>query len=74
MPETLARRTVARSDSKDVRCRGCNTLLGRLERGVLTIRRNQMQIDIEGRDYAATLQCYVPHCRARTVVGSTSST
>jgi phage FluMu protein Com len=50
------------SESEDVRCVECGKLLGRLRAGVLTIRRGELQVTIDG-DFHAAFVCYQPRCR-----------
>lgn len=62
-----------RTQSRDIRCKGCNILLGKLDESGLTIRRGDLQATIAG-DFHASLVCYRPRCRQLNVLTlSTSS-
>lgn len=63
----------ARMTNRDIRCKGCSSLLGKLDESGLTIRRGHLQATMAG-DFHASLVCYVPRCRQLNVLTlSTSS-
>jgi phage FluMu protein Com len=51
----------------EVRCKGCSSLLGKVDESGLTIRRGELQATMVG-DFHASLVCYRPRCRALNVL------
>ena len=56
-----------RTHSQDVRCRGCNILLGKLDETGLTICRNDLEVHYGGPGLVS-IRCYRPRCRRLNVV------
>ena len=50
-----------RTHPRDVRCKGCNILLARIDSNGLTIRRGDLQATVTG-DLHASFVCYRPRC------------
>ena len=56
-----------RTTSSEIRCRRCGTLLAKTDDAGMTIDRGQLQATMMG-DFSASFVCYMPRCRALTVV------
>lgn len=52
---------------REVRCRHCGTLLGKLDPAGLTIRRGDLQVTLDG-DFRAAFVCHRPSCRSLNVL------
>ena len=56
-----------RTQPRDIRCKTCGILLGRLDESGLTIRRGDLQATMDG-EFRASLVCYRRSCGALNVV------
>lgn len=50
-----------RTQPRDIRCKACSILLGRLDENGLTIRRGDLQATMDG-EFRATIVCYRRRC------------
>lgn len=53
--------------SSEVRCKGCGTMLARLDETGLVILRGDLQATIDGT-FRATLVCYQRRCRTLNII------
>ena len=56
-----------RTTSSEIRCRRCGTLLAKTDDAGMTIDRGHLQATVVG-EFCASFVCYMPKCRALTVV------
>jgi len=52
---------------RDIRCKSCNILLGRVDDSGLTIRRGDLQATMSG-EFHASMVCYRSRCRQLNVL------
>ena len=52
---------------KEIRCKQCGILLGKIDQSGLTIRRGQLEMTIDG-DFHASFVCYREGCKKLNVI------
>lgn len=63
----MKRHPIKTSDARDLRCKGCRILLGKVDESGLTIVRGELQITVTG-EFHASIVCYRPRCRTLNVL------
>jgi len=59
--------------ARDVRCKACGILLGKIDESGLTIRRGELQATVSG-EFHASLVCYRSRCRTLNVLRLSTAT